>query len=73
MKKRQKYKVIINANSIFLKNKDNNFILVLTPEHLLYLLMSYQDLSINYLFVDEAHKINKRNEEVPFIIKFLIC
>ena len=65
----KKYKVVTNANSIFLKNKNTNFIFVLTPERLLYLLMSYQDLSIDYLFVDEAHKISKRDDRSTFYYK----
>ena len=46
-----------------------NFILVLTPERLLYLLISKPDLQIDYLFIDEAHKLSGKNSRGPFYYK----
>ena len=45
------YKVVTAAGDIALEGK-HNFILVLTPERLLYLLISKPDLQIDYLFID---------------------
>lgn len=63
------YKVVNSGNSLFLKQKGHNFIMVLTPERLLYLLMSYPDISIDYLFIDEAHKINEKDGRSAFYYK----
>ena len=63
------YKMVTSGNSIFLKSHDAHFIMVLTPERLLYLLMSYPDISIDYLFIDEAHKINEKDGRSAFYYK----
>lgn len=63
------YKVVTSGNSLFLKQNGINCIMVLTPERLLYLLMSYPDISIDYLFIDEAHKINEKDGRSVFYYK----
>lgn len=63
------YKVVTSGNSLFLKQQGLNFIMVLTPERLLYLLMSYPEISIDYLFIDEAHKINEKDGRSVFYYK----
>lgn len=62
------YKVINAASDIALEGK-HYFILVLTPERLLYLLIGKPDLQIDYLFVDEAHKMSGKNSRGPFYYK----
>ena len=62
------YRVVTAASDISLE-EDHNFILVMTPERLLYLLMSKPDFVIDYLFIDEAHKISGRNSRGPFYYK----
>lgn len=62
------YKVVTAAGDIALEGK-HNFILVLTPERLLYLLISKPDLQIDYLFIDEAHKLSGKNSRGPFYYK----
>ena len=62
------YKVVTSAGDIALEGK-HNFILVLTPERLLYLLISKPDLQIDYLFIDEAHKMSGKNSRGPFYYK----
>lgn len=59
------YKVVTAAGDIALEGL-HNFILVLTPERLLYLLISKPDLQIDYLFIDEAHKLSGKNSRGPF-------
>lgn len=62
------YKVVTSAGDIALEGK-HNFILVLTPERLLYLLISKPGLQIDYLFIDEAHKMSGKNSRGPFYYK----
>ena len=62
------YKVVTAAGDIALEGK-HNFILVLTPERLLYLLISKPDLQIDYLFIDEAHKLSGKSSRGPFYYK----
>ena len=62
------YRVITSAGDLGLK-QDHNFILVLTPERLLYLLLSNQKIRLDYLFVDEAHKISSRDSRSAFYYK----
>jgi len=62
------YKVVTSAGAAALK-EEHNFIFVLTPERLLYLLIGNPDISINCLFVDEAHKISSRDSRSAFYYK----
>ena len=63
------YKIVTSANSIFLKQEGLNYIMVVTPERMLYLLMSYPNISIDYLFIDEAHKITEGDGRSAFYYK----
>lgn len=62
------YRVVTAASDISLE-ENHNFIFVLTPERLLYLLISRPDLNIDYLFIDEAHKLSGKNSRRPFYYK----
>lgn len=62
------YRVVTAASDIALE-ESHNFIFVLTPERLLYLLISYPDLRVDYLFIDEAHKLSGKNSRGPFYYK----
>lgn len=64
------YRMINSAGAIVLKQK-HNFILVMTPERLLYLLTEYRDFELDYLFIDEAHKISSRDSRSPFYYKVI--
>ena len=64
------YRIVTAAGDIALE-EDHNFVLVLTPERLLYLLISKPDLQINYLFIDEAHKLSGKNSRGPFNYKIV--
>lgn len=48
------------------RDKQRNYIFVMTPERMLYLLINEPDLQIDYLFVDEAHKITGADKRSPF-------
>ena len=62
------YRVVTAASDIALE-EPHNYVLVLTPERLLYLLISKSELHIDYLFVDEAHKLSGKNSRGPFYYK----
>ena len=59
------YKIVTSAGALALK-EEHNFILVMTPERLLYLMISNPSIEIEYLFVDEAHKISSNDSRSPF-------
>lgn len=59
------YRVVSAAGDIVLEG-DHNFIFVLTPERLLYLLISNPDLRFDYAFFDESHKLSGKNSRAPF-------
>jgi superfamily II DNA/RNA helicase len=62
------YRLVTSAGATVLK-EDHNFIFVLTPERLLYLLISYPNIQIDYLFIDEAHKISAKDSRSTFYYK----
>ena len=64
------YRVVTVGGAISLRQK-HNFILVLTPERLLYLLLERPDFHLDYLFVDEAHKISSKDSRSPFYYKLV--
>ncbi len=66
---KQNYKVVTSGNSLFFKQDNTNYIMVMTPERMLYTLISYQYLSIDYLFIDEAHKISQHDGRATFYFK----
>lgn len=63
------YKVVNSGNSLFLKQNNLHYIFVMTPERLLYTLISFPDISIKYLFIDEAHKISEKDGRSVFYYK----
>jgi replicative superfamily II helicase len=63
------YKVVTSGNSLFFKQENLNYIMVMTPERLLYTLISYPDISIDYLFIDEAHKLSEPDGRATFYFK----
>lgn len=62
-----RYHVVSSANDMALEiHPGHNFIFVLTPERLLYLLNDKSDIVLDYLFIDEAHKMTGKNSRAPF-------
>lgn len=49
----------------------HNYIFVLTSERMLYVLIDDSDLMIDYLFVDEAHKISFGDKRSAFYYKVI--
>lgn len=64
------YRLVNSAGATVLK-QEHNFILVMTPERLLYLLTEHKNLQLDYLFVDEAHKISSKDSRSPFYYKVI--
>lgn len=62
---------VVTAASDFSLEEDHNFILVMTPERLLYLLISKPDFKLDYVFIDEAHKMSGKNSRGPFYYKIV--
>ena len=62
------YKIVTSPGSLFLKSP-YNFIFVLTPERLLYLMISHPQIGLDYLFIDEAHKISSSDARSAFYYK----
>jgi superfamily II DNA/RNA helicase len=66
--KEKNYRVVTSAGALALE-EEHNFIYVLTPERLLYLLIRHKDKDIDYLFIDEAHKITSKDKRSTFYYK----
>jgi superfamily II DNA or RNA helicase len=64
------YRVVTSAGALSLQQQ-HNFVLILTPERLLYLLLDKPNFGIDYLFIDEAHKISSKDSRSPFYYKII--
>lgn len=64
------YRIVTSSGSMALETK-HNYIFVLTPERMLYILIDDSDLKIDYLFVDEAHKISSGDKRSAFYYKVI--
>ncbi|MEG1751932.1 MAG: DEAD/DEAH box helicase [Clostridia bacterium] len=64
------YRIITSAGSIALEQQ-HNFIFILTPERLLYTLIKYEKMIIDYVFIDEAHKISEKDSRSTFYYKVI--
>lgn len=64
------YRVVTAGGALSLEQK-HNFVLVLTPERLLYLLLDRPEFKLDYLFIDEAHKISSKDSRSPFYYKIV--
>ena len=62
---------VITASGAFSLQQEHNFVLVLTPERMLYLLLERPNFKLDYLFIDEAHKISSKDSRSPFYYKIV--
>ena len=68
--KDKNFRVVTSAGALVLDDgEQHNFIFVLTPERLLYLMIRYENLCLDYLFIDEAHKISISDRRSTFYYK----
>ncbi len=58
----KKYEIITTSYMLRDSNKNNGFIFILTPERLVSLISTVPEISIDYLFVDEAQKLTTKND-----------
>lgn len=63
--KANNYRIVTSAGSIALE-QEHNYIFVLTPERMLYILNDDPKLKLDYVFVDEAHKISSGDKRSSF-------
>ena len=65
------YRIVNSAGALSLKDKTHNFIFVVTPERMLYIMSDPEAVKIDYIFVDEAHKISERDGRSAFYYKII--
>lgn len=68
--KERNYRVLTAANGNEL-DAHRNFIFVVTPERLLYMMISNPEFKLDYLFIDEAHKISAKDKRSAFYYKIV--
>ena len=63
-----RYHIVTAAGDAALKVDDQSrqYVFIMTPERLLYLLMNEKDIKLDYLFVDEAQKLSGDDSRSPF-------
>ncbi len=66
--KYRNYRVVSSSGDFALK-QEHHFVFVMTPERLLHLLISSPDIQIDFLFIDEAHKISERGGRSTYYYK----
>lgn len=64
------YRIVTSAGAVALEEQ-HNYIFIMTPERMLYLLILMRDIPIEYLFIDEAHKISKKDGRSTFYYKIV--
>lgn len=64
------FRIVTSAGAVSLEEQ-HNYIFFMTPERLLYLLILMTEIAIEYLFIDEAHKISKRDSRNAFYYKLV--
>lgn len=62
------YHIVVAAGDAVLESKEHNrnYIFIMTPERLLYLLINEPEIKLDYLFIDEAHKLSDKDKRSPF-------
>lgn len=63
--KEKNYSIVISSTDPALE-ENKNFILIMTPERLVYLLDQKPTFRIDYLFIDEAHNLTGKNSRAPY-------
>jgi superfamily II DNA/RNA helicase len=67
------YHIVTAAGDASLKcdELDRNYIFIMTPERLLYLLINEKQIKLDFLFIDEAHKLSGSDKRSPFYYQFV--
>lgn len=64
------YRVVTSVGSFALETS-HNFIFVVTPERMLYILNEHPDLTLDYLFIDEAQKVSAEDGRSAYYYKLI--
>jgi hypothetical protein len=64
------YRIVSAIGEIYLQ-QHHHFIFIMTPERMHHLLIERQDLCIDFVFVDEAHKISERGGHSSYYYKVI--
>lgn len=68
--KEQNYRVITAVGDFALK-QGHHFIFVMTPERLHHMMIERENIRIDFLFIDEAHKISARGGRSTYYFKIM--
>lgn len=64
------YRVVKTPDDMVLMGQ-HNFVFVMTQERMFHLLVTKPELAIDYIFIDEAHKISQHDSRSVFYLKIL--
>ena len=59
------YRIVTSAGAVVLKDY-HHFIFSMRPERMAYLLTLYSNMPLDYIFIDEAHKISSKDSRSAF-------
>lgn len=59
------YRIVTSAGAVVLKDF-HHFVFIMTPERMAYLLTLYSNMPLDYIFIDEAHKISSKDSRSAF-------
>lgn len=62
------YRIVSAIGEIYLQQK-HHFIFIMTPERLHHLIIERPDIQIDFMFIDEAHKISERGGRSTYYYK----
>ena len=62
---------VVTASGDFVLQQDHHFVFVMTPERMLHMMIERKDIQIDFLFIDEAHKISARGGRSTYYFKLL--
>lgn len=62
---------IVSAVGDLVLTQDHHFIFIMTPERMLHLLIERGDIQLNFLFIDEAHKISAKGGRSTYYYQVL--
>lgn len=62
---------IVTATGDLVLNQEHHFVFVMTPERFLHMMIERGNIKIDFLFIDEAHKISERGGRATYYFKVL--
>ena len=68
--KEKNYRIVTSSGALALET-EHNYVFVVTPERMHYILLDDEDMRIDYLFIDEAHKISSGDKRSAFYYKVI--